>query len=86
MRMAWAVETPFHPHQVVTRQETGDVILTIPSAYEGEMLPRILAMGEHAELLSPESSRRNLAQIVARLAERYGDGTAGRSEAPETVG
>jgi predicted DNA-binding transcriptional regulator YafY len=73
---AWVVETPFHPRQIVTREENGDLILTIPSAYEGEMLPRILAMGEHAELLSPEASRHNLARIVACLAERYRSGSA----------
>jgi predicted DNA-binding transcriptional regulator YafY len=71
----WVVEEPLHPNQIVrpAREggETGDVLLEIPSAYEEEIVRRVLALGEHAEVLQPDSCRETLAGIARGLAEKY---------------
>ena len=69
----WIEEDPWHPEQQVQRQEDGSVILSVKAAHDLEIIPRVLALGAEAELLSPASSRRAMAETVRRLADRYGD-------------
>ena len=71
----WVVEEPLHPKQLI-RPSTdgdaaGDVVLEIPSAYEAEIIRGVLALGEHAEVLQPESCREALGSIARRLVSRY---------------
>ncbi len=71
----WVVEEPLHPKQIVLPfpegDETGDVVLEIPCAYEEEIIRRVLALGDHAELLEPESCREALGRIARGLVETY---------------
>jgi predicted DNA-binding transcriptional regulator YafY len=64
-------EQPWHPEQQVSECDNGDVILTIPSAYEDEILPRVLALGTEAEILSPESCRKRMAATLRGLTAKY---------------
>jgi predicted DNA-binding transcriptional regulator YafY len=70
-RARWAVEKPFHPRQKVKKQADGGVVLDIPRAWDGEMLPQILALGEMAEVLEPLDIRARLAETAAAIAARY---------------
>jgi predicted DNA-binding transcriptional regulator YafY len=55
----------------VETQSDGSVILTVRAAHELEIIPRVLALGTEAELLSPESSRKQLAAMLKQAAEQY---------------
>lgn len=67
----WVTEDPWHPDQKVETQSDGSVLLTVKAAHELEIIPRILALGSEAELLSPESSRKQLAAMLKQAAEQY---------------
>jgi predicted DNA-binding transcriptional regulator YafY len=71
----WVVEEPLHPKQTVRPatggDETGDVVLEIPSAYEEEIIRQVLALGEQAEVLEPLSCREALGSIARQLAATY---------------
>jgi predicted DNA-binding transcriptional regulator YafY len=66
------LEDPWHPRQQVERQGDGGIVLTVEAAHEMEIIPRVLALGSDAEVLSPASCRKTLAQIARKLAETYG--------------
>ena len=67
----WIEEDPWHPDQQIKRQPDGSIILTVKAAHDLEIIPRVLALGSEAELLSPASSRRAIAEMVGKLAEVY---------------
>lgn len=76
----WVAEEPLHPKQIV-RPATQDadpneIHVEIPSAYEEEIIARVLALGEQAELIEPDSSRASIRQIAERLVERYAENRA----------
>ncbi|WP_146436394.1 helix-turn-helix transcriptional regulator [Blastopirellula retiformator] len=68
---AWVREDPWHPEQKIEPQEDGSVILTVKAANDLEIIPRVLALGPEAEVLSPASCRKAVAERVKRLAEIY---------------
>ena len=67
----WIEEDPWHPEQKVVKQKDGSVILSVKAAHDLEVIPRVLALGAEAELLSPASSRKMLAETIGRLAKTY---------------
>lgn len=67
----WVIEDPWHPAQQVERQASGDIILTVKAAHELEIIPRVLALGPEAEILSPASCRKNMAKMIRDMAARY---------------
>ncbi len=67
----WVLEDPWHPDQQVDKKANGEVILTIKAAHELEVIPRVLALGGEAELLSPKSCRQSIAKSIAKMAEAY---------------
>ncbi|MDP7014476.1 MAG: WYL domain-containing protein [Pirellulaceae bacterium] len=69
----WVLEDPWRPDQQVERKKNGDLVLTIRAAHELEVIPRVLALGSEAELLSPKSCRRTIAQMVGQMAAQYDD-------------
>ena len=71
----WILEDPWHAEQRAQRQADGSLVVTLPEAYELEIISRVLALGADAELLSPESSRQALAETIGQLAERYRPGS-----------
>jgi predicted DNA-binding transcriptional regulator YafY len=66
-----AIEQLLHPRQQVKTQEDGAVVIEIEGAYEEEVLPIVLGLGRHAEVLVPKSSRVKLAEIARQLVRTY---------------
>lgn len=67
----WVTEDPWHPDQQVESQPNGSIVLTVKAAHELEIIPRVLALGSEAELLAPESCRKQLAAILRQAAAQY---------------
>lgn len=65
-----AIES-LHPKQKIERQADGSVTIEIEAAYEQEILPIVLSLGKHAEVLIPKSSRKNLLALAQQLVSRY---------------
>jgi predicted DNA-binding transcriptional regulator YafY len=71
----WVIEEPWHPEQQVRELKNGQFELTVRSASEMEIIPRVLQLGKDAEILAPASARRAVTDIVRELAGQYGVGT-----------
>jgi predicted DNA-binding transcriptional regulator YafY len=69
----WVVEDPWHAEQRVEPLADGDIVLTVPAHHDLEIIPRVLALGGEAEILSPVSCRRAIGFLIRQMAERYGD-------------
>ncbi len=48
-----------------------DFLLTVPASHPRELLPKVLALGADAEVLSPPEYRDAVASAIATLAKRY---------------
>lgn len=70
-RAAWAIETALHPKQLLEPQADDSVIITIEQGYEEEVLPLVLSLGEHAELLEPKALRKKLRSIAEEMLRKY---------------
>ena len=70
-RATWAQEKPFHPGQQVRLEPGGSLLLTIERAWDDEMIPQLLALGEHVEVLEPEAARERLLESAQRIAAQY---------------
>lgn len=67
----WVLEDPWHADQQVEKKPDGSVILTIKAAHELEVIPRVLALGGEAELLSPKGCREEIARTIRKMATAY---------------
>lgn len=67
----WVEEDPWHPEQQIKRHQDGSITLTVEAAHDLEVLPRVLALGADAELISPAASRRAIAETIAGMHRRY---------------
>ena len=67
----WVLEDPWHPQQRADRGADGSLLLTVEAAHEMEVIPRVLALGKEAEIVSPASCRRTIADIARQMASRY---------------
>ena len=67
----WVTEDPWHPEQQIQRHADGSITLTVSAAHDLEVIPRVLALGTEAELISPASSRKAIAQTVRDLHRQY---------------
>jgi len=70
-RARWACEKPFHPGQKVRQQADGGVILDIERAWDDEMIPQLLALGDMVEVLEPVDVRDRLLEAAQRIAAIY---------------
>jgi len=70
-RARWACEKPFHPGQKVRTQADGGVILEIERAWDDEMIPQLLALGDMVEVLEPADVRDRLFEAAQRIAAIY---------------
>ncbi len=68
-----AAETLKHPQQKVREQKDGTVLIEIDAAYEEEVLPRVLSLGDQAEILSPKNCRGKMAKLAKTLLSMYRD-------------
>jgi predicted DNA-binding transcriptional regulator YafY len=84
-RARWACEKPFHPGQHVRRLAGGAVLLEIERAWDEEMIPQLLALGDMVEVLEPEDIRARLADEARRILARY-EGRPLRSYAAASAG
>jgi predicted DNA-binding transcriptional regulator YafY len=71
----WVVEDPWHADQRTEPLPGGDLLLTVRAHHDLEIIPRVLALGSEAEVLSPASCRKAVATIVKQLAQRYASET-----------
>jgi predicted DNA-binding transcriptional regulator YafY len=67
----WVLEDPWHPDQHVEQRKDGSIVLTVTAAHEMEIIPRVLALGTEAEVLSPAACRERIGETVKRLAATY---------------
>ena len=74
----WVEEEPWSPHQKVNIDRNGRHILSVPGNHDMEIIPRVLAFGEHAEIISPASCRQALIDIIRLLSNRY------KTESPDS--
>jgi predicted DNA-binding transcriptional regulator YafY len=65
-----AQNKPLAPHRP-ERKWCRLFAIEIKAAYEEEILPIVLSLGEHTEVLIPKSSRENLLALARQLADRY---------------
>ena len=68
---AWVREDPWHPEQQLEPQDDGSFVMTVPASHPREVLPKILALGADAELLSPPEFRAAVSEAVAKMATAY---------------
>jgi predicted DNA-binding transcriptional regulator YafY len=66
-RADWAVETMLHPKQRVEPNGDGSLIIEISAAYESEIIPRVLGLAGHAEVLEPAGCREKIGRIGKQL-------------------
>jgi predicted DNA-binding transcriptional regulator YafY len=71
----WVTEDPWHADQQIEKQNDGSIILTVKAAHELEIIPRVLALGAEAEVIAPASCRKMIAEMIAKLADRYASET-----------
>jgi predicted DNA-binding transcriptional regulator YafY len=69
----WVTEDPWRADQQIEPQADCSILLTVKAAHELEIIPRVLALGSEAEVLSPPSCRKAIAAMVRQLAEKYRD-------------
>jgi predicted DNA-binding transcriptional regulator YafY len=67
---AWLAEDPWHPQQQLAPDGDGYAV-TIPKAYEAEIIPRVLSLGADAEILAPAAARRGMHALLSQLKSRY---------------
>ncbi|MGN6133159.1 MAG: helix-turn-helix transcriptional regulator [Aureliella sp.] len=67
----WVQEDPWHAQQTFTADADGSGVLRVPAYHDMEIVPRVLALGSEAELLSPPSSRDLIGKLLAEMAQSY---------------
>jgi predicted DNA-binding transcriptional regulator YafY len=70
-RAKWVREKPFHPRQQVREQADGSLLVEIPRAWDDEMIPQLLGLGEHVEVLEPVDVRDRVLETAQRIAALY---------------
>ena len=69
----WVIEDPWHPEQKIKQLKDGGIELSVKAVHELEIIPRVLNLGAHAEILSPASARSLMSEIITQMAEKYAD-------------
>ena len=67
----WIEEDPWHPNQEVKHHNDGSITLTVEASHDLEVIPRVLALGGEAELISPASSRKVIAETIRGMQKQY---------------
>lgn len=67
----WIEEDPWHPNQELKHHADGSITLTVEASHDLEVIPRVLALGTEAELVSPASSRKAIAETVKGMQKLY---------------
>lgn len=69
----WVIEDPWHPNQRVEVKKDGSILLSLKAANQLEIIPRVLALGTEAELLSPKTCRQAIRRILQQTSRAYRD-------------
>lgn len=67
----WIREDPWHPEQKIEEQPDGGITLTVKASHDLEIIPRVLALGSEAELISPEGAREKMATMIRDMSKQY---------------
>ena len=67
----WVVEDPLHAEQKIKQLADGSIELTVPAVHDMEIIPRVLMMGESAEIISPKGAREGIARTIRQMADKY---------------
>jgi predicted DNA-binding transcriptional regulator YafY len=67
----WVQEDPWHADQHIETHDNGSITLTVKATHELEIIPRVLALGAEAEILSPMSCRKKIAELIAKMHAKY---------------
>ena len=67
----WVQEDPWHADQLVEKQADGSSILTVPAYHAMEIIPRVLNLGNEAEILEPAEGRKTMKHLVDGLGKKY---------------
>jgi predicted DNA-binding transcriptional regulator YafY len=67
----WIQEEPWHSGQRVEMSPDGSCILSVPAYQDLEIIPRVMALGKDAELIEPESARKEIKDWIDSLAAIY---------------
>lgn len=67
----WVREDPWQPDQKMKELRDGSVELVIKAVHDMEIIPKVLALGAEAEILSPASARKSMLEIVKKLNKNY---------------
>lgn len=68
---SWVIEDPLHADQTIKELNDGSIEVTVPASQAMEIIPRVLSMGVSAEIVSPKSARKRIAEMVRQMAEKY---------------
>jgi predicted DNA-binding transcriptional regulator YafY len=69
----WVTEEPWHPDQSISVDKNGNSILTVLASHPRELMPKLLALGSDAEVISPEPFRTAVTTVVEKMLENYRD-------------
>jgi len=69
--VAWVSESPWHAQQQIQSDEQGRPVLIVPSAYEEEIIPQVLALNVKAEILAPAATRAKVRAYLASMSDLY---------------
>ena len=67
----WVEEDPWHPEQEIKKHADGSITLTVKATHDLEVIPRVLALGTEAELVSPAASRKAIAETIRDMKKHY---------------
>ena len=70
-RAPWVLEDPWHPDQTIEHESETSAVITFPASHPMAVIPRVLALGDMAELLEPSEARRQIADILAAASRHY---------------
>ena len=65
------IEDPWHPEQKIKELKDGSIELSVKAVHEMEIIPRVLNLGAHAEIISPASARKLMREIIEQMSEKY---------------
>jgi predicted DNA-binding transcriptional regulator YafY len=67
----WVTEDPIHAEQQIKQLDDGGLEVSVEAVHDMEIIPRVLSMGNNAQIVSPKPARETIARIVRQMAGMY---------------
>lgn len=67
----WIIEDPWHPDQKIKEMKDGSIELTVFARHEMEIIPKVMSLGNNAELIEPKESREKIVSILESMLPIY---------------